>query len=282
MNDDSASFHPGVEPPEGVETNGGPAEDSLIFAFRGDRLVVSADPGGWRLPSLGQMASGGEAPVYLGTYAERACFGIELDPAASLPAGFRAERLRDGWQNLPDPLFAAAGFAWQIVHWNATHRFCGRCATRTAPLPGERAKKCPGCGHVAYPRLSPAVIVLVRQGDKILLARPQNASYVFYSTLAGFVEPGESLEEAVAREIHEEAGIRVGELRYFASQPWPYPHSLMIGFFARHLAGELRFEPKEIADGGFYALDELPPLPSPLSIARWLIDAAIAEIEAGR
>lgn len=276
---DATFFRPGVEPPAAL-----PGE-SLVFAFRGDQLAVAAGPGEWRLPTLDELGGAGGAgrdAVYLGAYDGRSCLGLELAPETPLPAGFQAERLRGCWGRLPEPLYATAGFAWQIVHWNTTHRFCGRCGAATASLPGERAKKCPRCGHVAYPRLSPVVIVVVRQGARILLARPQNAAYYFFSALAGFVEPGETLEEAVRREIREEAAIEIGDLRYFGSQPWPYPHSLMIGFFANHLDGELHFDSKEIAEGGFYEIDALPPLPSRLSIARALIDAAVAEIRAGR
>jgi NAD+ diphosphatase len=275
MGRDAAFFRPGVEPPEPLPG------DSLVFAFRGEQLVVATGEE-WRLPTLDLFLAGGQAAVYLGAWAGGACLGLELDKESPLPAGFKPERLRNCWGKLPDALYATAGFAWQIVHWNATHRFCGRCGEATTALPGERAKKCPRCFHVAYPRLSPVVIVLVRKGDSILLARPQNAAYYFFSALAGFVEPGETLEQAVCREIHEEASIEIGELRYFSSQPWPYPHSLMIGFFANWQGGELHFDSKEIAEGGFYPIDQLPPLPGKLSIARALIDAAVAEIAAGR
>ncbi len=274
MGQDATFFRPGIEPPDTLPGA------SLVFAFRGDRLAVAPSPEEWRLPTLDELGDAGGAAVYLGAYAGRSCLGLELGEA-DLPAGFKAERLRGCWGRLPEPLYATAGFAWQIVHWNATHRFCGRCGEATASLPGERAKKCPRCGHIAYPRLSPVVIVMVRQGDRLLLARPQNASYYFFSALAGFVEPGETLEEAVQREIREEASIEIGDLRYFGSQPWPYPHSLMIGFFANHHGGELHFDSREIAEGGFYEIDALPPLPSRLSIARALIDAAVAEIRAG-
>lgn len=273
---EAAFFRPGVEGPWP------PPADSLAFAFRGDLLVVDCRTEGWRLPTLAELGPAAATAVHLGAYGGVPCYGLELEEGAALPAGLRAERLRASWGKLPDPLYATAGFAWQIVHWNSTHRFCGRCAEPTVAMPGERAKKCPRCGHIAYPRLSPVVIVVVRQGRKILLARPQNAAYYFFSALAGFVEPGETLEEAVRREIHEEAAIEIGALRYFGSQPWPYPHSLMIGFFAEHLAGDLRFDSKEIAEGGFYEIDALPPLPGALSIARALIDAAVEEIRAGR
>ena len=274
MGRDTTFFRPAIEPP--AELPG----ESLVFAFRAESLVVDVR-GEWRLPNLAELGIETSSHVYLGSFGGQPCLGLELEREAPLPAGFKAERLRNCWGKLADPLYATAGFAWQIVHWNATHRYCGRCAEPTVHLAGERAKKCPRCGHIAYPRLSPVVIMLVRKGRQILLARPQNAAYYFFSALAGFVEPGETLEDAVKREILEEASIEIGNLRYFGSQPWPYPHSLMIGFFADYRGGELRFDPKEIAEGGFYDIDSLPPLPGKLSIARALIDAAVSEISSG-
>jgi NAD+ diphosphatase len=170
-----------------------------------------------------------------------------------------------------------AGRAVQIVAWDLTHRFCSRCATPTPPLAGERAKKCPACGLVSYPRLTPAVIVAVQRGNTILLARNAAFTAAFYSVLAGFVEPGETLEGTVRREIREEVGIEVRDIRYFGSQPWPFPHSLMIGFTANWAAGELRIDERELADAGWFAADALPTIPPKLSIARRLIDAFVAE-----
>ncbi len=274
MRPDATFFRPGVEPPAELP------RESLVFAFHAENLVIDARQD-WRLPNLDDLGLN-DGHVYLGSYEGLPCLGLELDRERPLPPGLKAERLRNCWGRLPDPLYATAGFAWQIVHWNATHRFCGRCAEPTRSLPGERAKRCPRCQHVAYPRLSPVVIMLVRKGRQILLARPQNAAYFFFSALAGFVEPGETLEDAVQREILEEASIEIGNLRYFGSQPWPFPHSLMIGFFADYQSGDLRLDSKEIAEGGFYEIDALPPLPGKLSIARALIDAAVEEIRAER
>jgi NAD+ diphosphatase len=174
---------------------------------------------------------------------------------------------------LPDDLYGLAGRAVQIVDWDRNHRFCGRCAAPTESVAHERAKRCPGCELVVYPRISPAVIVLVERDEKILLARAHSFSGNFYSVLAGFVEAGEALEEAVSREIAEEVGIQVQDIRYFGSQPWPFPNSLMIGFTARHAAGEIQIDEREIADAGWFRPEELPELPGKISIARRLIDA---------
>jgi len=171
----------------------------------------------------------------------------------------------------------AAGRAVQVVEWARTHRFCGRCATPTEPSTGERGMKCPSCGLVAYPRLAPAMIVLVTRGEpgpdqQALLARGVNFPVPMYSCLAGFVEPGEDLEGAVVREVFEEVGIRVGNVTYRASQPWPFPNSLMIGFRAEYLDGDLVLDESEIMDANWYRRDEIPMIPPGISVARRLID----------
>lgn len=171
----------------------------------------------------------------------------------------------------------AAGRAVQLVEWARTHRFCGRCASPTEPSPGERGMRCPACGLVAYPRVAPAMIVLVTRGEpgpgqEALLARGVTFRGPMYSCLAGFVEPGEDLEGAVVREVREEVGIRVGNVAYRASQPWPFPHSLMVGFRAEYLDGDLALDESEIVDANWYRRDDLPPIPPGISVARRLID----------
>jgi NAD+ diphosphatase len=176
----------------------------------------------------------------------------------------------------------AAGRAVQVVEWARTHRFCGRCGTPTEPLPGERGLRCPACALIAYPRLAPAMITLVTRGasgpdQEALLARGANFPRPMYSCLAGFVEPGENLEGAVVREIAEEVGITVADVRYMGSQPWPFPHSLMIGFRAEWVEGDLVLDETEIADARWFHRDELPEIPPGISIARNLIDAWVTE-----
>ena len=161
------------------------------------------------------------------------------------------------------------------MEWERSHRFCGRCGEPTVRAEAERAKQCPRCGLLSFPRLSPAVIMRVERGEQILLARNRAFAEPIFSVLAGFVEPGESLEEAVMREVAEEAGIAITDLRYFGSQPWPFPHQLMIGFTARHAAGEIRIDPEELAEADWYGRESLPLLPSKMSISRRLIDAWI-------
>jgi len=189
--------------------------------------------------------------------------------------------LRGFYRALGEERFRLAGMANQLVDWASTHRFCGRCATPTERALDERAMRCPSCGLLAYPRISPAVIVLVRRGEEALLARGARFPLPFYSTLAGFVEVGENLEQTVGREIREEVGIEVKGIRYFGSQPWPFPHSLMIGFNAEWAGGDIVVEPKEIVDAKWFRADALPNVPPRLSIARRLIDAWLEEV-AGR
>jgi NAD+ diphosphatase len=180
--------------------------------------------------------------------------------------------LRQAYPRLGDDLFTVAGRAVQIVDWDRTHQFCGRCGAGMATLPGERAKACLRCGLHSYPRLSPSIIVRVSRGPAILLARSPRFPPGMYSVLAGFVEPGETLEQTIEREVSEEVGLALQNVQYFGSQPWPFPNSLMIAFTAEYAGGELRPDPAEIEDAAWFTPDNLPALPPPMSIARRMID----------
>ena len=180
--------------------------------------------------------------------------------------------LRALFDLVPPEVLAQAGLARQLLHWRLAHRFCGACGTPLARNPAERAMVCPACGHTAYPRINPVVIVLVFRGDQILLERKAGGVLPFWSLVAGFVEAHETLEEAVAREIAEEVGVRVKNIRYAASQPWPFPNNLMFGNTAEYAGGEITPDGKEIAEACWFGRDQLPPIPSRISIARRLID----------
>jgi NAD+ diphosphatase len=173
---------------------------------------------------------------------------------------------------MEDDFFRVALTAGHMVEWDRTSRFCGRCGARLGLHGHERAKACPECGLLVFPRISPAVIVAVERDNRILLARSAHFPERLFSVLAGFVEPGESLEETVLREVREEVGILVKDIRYFGSQPWPFPDSLMLGFTARHAKGELCIDNREIVEARWFAPDELPAIPPKVSIARRLID----------
>jgi NAD+ diphosphatase len=250
---------------------------ALWFAFRGDRLLVRFVAERAELLDYAELAALGadfEAGHYLGRLDDLDCYALALDDALEVPAETVLEGLRALYGRLPDEHFSIAGRAVQILLWDQTHRFCGRCGQPTVNAPAERAKLCPNCGLLSFPRLSPAVIMLIRRGDELLLARNRAFADGFFSVLAGFVEPGESLEETVAREVREEVGLEVFDIRYFGSQPWPFPHSLMIGFTATYASGEIRLQADEIAEAAwFHKNGELPKLPGKLSIARRLIDS---------
>lgn len=260
----------------------GPAAPGWWFVFRGRDLLVASEGEALRLPLAADAAELGVEPLRvlaLEAVDGTAAWAAEAPPEWEPPAGLELRGLRATWGLLDEPLFRMAGRAVQLVDWDRTHRFCGFCGTPTEVRAAERARECPACGLVAYPRLAPAVIMLVRDGDRLLLGRHAGLAPGMYSTLAGFVEPGESLEEAVAREVREEAGVEVRNVRYFGSQPWPFPHSLMIGFTAEYAGGELLVDPAELEDARWFGLDELPTVPPKLSIARHLIDAFLAELE---
>jgi NAD+ diphosphatase len=272
-----ADYAPAVQPP--VER----PERSLWFVFRGAELLVTAAPA-VALPHCNHPNTLGMMPQriqYLGVLGEAHCFSAEAAADTAAPQGWVWQGLRALFGVLDDARFALAGRASQIVDWDRTHQYCGACGRATAARTNERSRECPGCGLVVYPRLAPAVMGLVRREKELLLARAPRFPKDMYSALAGFVEPGETLEQCLEREVHEEVGIRVRRVRYFASQPWPFPHSLMIAFFADYYSGEIRVDGTEIEDAQWFDvrnLGNLPRLPARISIARRLIDAAKGEM----
>ena len=268
-----------------VKGAGEPDAASLCFAFQQTLLLVAGSDSGASLPGHAALARLGEQPLrrlYLGTLGERACYAFEYPVEAEVPQDLGWRGLRALYGKLDDSLFALAGRALQYIDWDRTHQYCGRCGTPTQHREHERARECPSCKLIAYPRIAPAVMCLVRRGQEILLARSPHFLPGMYSALAGFVEPGESLEQCLAREVLEETGIRIANPRYFASQPWPFPHSLMIAYVADYAGGEITPAPEEIEDARWFALDALPKLPSKISIARRLIDGVIAEMGANQ
>jgi NAD+ diphosphatase len=188
------------------------------------------------------------------------------------------EGLRTLFTVLDDAHFALAGRAVQLIDWDRSHQYCGRCGTPTVPKPDERVRACPSCKLSVYPRVAPAVMALVRRRDEILLGRGPHFPAGMYSALAGFVEPGETLEQCVKREVAEEVGVEVANLSYFASQPWPFPHSMMIAFVCDWVSGEICPQAGEIEDAKWFKVLQLPQLPSRISIARKLIDAAVSKM----
>jgi len=258
------------------------SETTLAFAFVGAKLLIRGNEQAPVVPSLDDVVR--EMPVgshhYLGCLQGADCVAIGLPDEAATPVGYVLTGLRALFLRLPEATLALAARAFQVVEWDRTHRFCGRCGTPTNDKPGERAKLCPACGYVAYPRISPAMMVLVTRDREVLLARANRFPNAMYSALAGFVEPGETIEDCIHREVREEVGIDVKDLQYFASQSWAFPHSLMIAYTARYAGGELRPDPTEIEDVRWFAVDKLPDLPTTVSISRRLIDTTVARLRA--
>jgi NAD+ diphosphatase len=217
--------------------------------------------------------------LYLGVLGGQQCWAAELPKDADTPGGMSWEGLRALFSVLDDAHFALAGRALQLLDWDRTHQFCGRCGARTEAHAEERVRVCPACKLSAYPRVAPAVMALIKRGKQLLLARGPHFPPGMYSALAGFVEPGESLEQCVAREVHEEVGVRVSNTRYFASQSWPFPHSLMIAFVCDWVSGEIKPQAGEIEEANWFEVLQLPKLPSKISIARKLIDAVVEEMK---
>jgi NAD+ diphosphatase len=268
VSDRGGSFVAGREPPAP------PTPDALWFAVRGQEVLAIPDCVTKAIPCFGELNDTlePEAMHYLGALAGVDCYAACLAEESAAPSGLAFEPLRPLLMRVEEGLGGVAGLAVQIVEWERTHRFCGRCGAPTEDAPGERAKRCAACNLHAFPRVAPAVIVRVTRGEEILLAHGRRFVEPMYSVLAGFVDPGESLEQAVHRELREETAIEVGGLAYFGSQPWPFPHSLMVAFTAEWTGGEIRIDEEELVDARWFCRDALPAVPPPLSIARRLID----------
>lgn len=253
---------------------------ALAFAYAGSKLVVSGSVESPTIPTLGELEAAGlrGARHYLGELEGVPCVAIALEGVDSPPPGFEMAGLRSFFFRLPDRLLAIAARAFQVADFDRSHRYCGRCGTPTQAREGERARECPSCGLVAYPRVSPAMMALVTRGRELLLARSARFASGVYSALAGFVEPGETIEDCIRREVREEVGVEIGEPVYFASQSWAFPHSLMIAYTAEYAGGAIRLDDPEIEDARWFPLDALPKLPPAVSIARRLIDATVARL----
>lgn len=254
-----------------------PSTTALYFAFHDGKLLLM--PGEMlRIPEAHPDLDAVVAVRhYLGRLNEVDCWSASV---TALPDVCQALPLRMAMLGLPAEHAALAGRAAQIVEWDRAHRYCGVCATPTEHKAGERARICPACKHVAYPRISPAMMALVVKDRQLLLGRSAHFPPGMYSALAGFVEPGESAEECVRREVREEVGLEVTNLRYFGSQSWPFPHSLMLAFVADWAGGEIVPQPGEIEDAQWFALDALPKLPPNFSIAGYLIRSTLAALQA--
>lgn len=248
-------------------------EDDIYFLFCKDELLVKSVDNIATIPTIKDLKHLNLKNIqYLGSQNEENCFCGEIDKEALIANDMYFNKLRALSHQLSEDMFWIAGRAIQMVNFNHDHKFCGRCGSLTESLEGERAKKCSKCGHINYPRISPAIIVAVINNGKLLLAHNTNSPKDMYSVVAGFVEAGETFEECVSREVLEETGITVKNIKYFGNQPWPFPNSLMIGFTAEYASGEIQVDGKEIGHADWYSSTEMPVTPDSISIAKDLID----------
>ena len=252
---------------------------SWFFAFSGGQLLL---PEGEEILSLRPSAlpwdDAAHERHYLGRLGGMDAWATQV---AQAPEGWRPVPLRTAMMAMPSHQMALASRAAQLIEWDRSHRFCGVCGTPTQRVAHERARRCPSCGHLAYPRITPAMMVLVWRPGQLLLARSPRFAPGVYSALAGFVEAGETIEECVVRESAEEVSAQVGELRYFGSQSWPFPNSLMIAFTARWQGGDIVPQPGEIEDAQWFDIDALPGIPPEFSISGFLIRGAVARMKEG-
>lgn len=252
-----------------------PSADSFCAVFDSHNIILFKDSDFYRLPEIKELTL--SEPVEMlcvGEIGDNDCYAFELECKA-VPGNCVLIDFRQALKLLNAHDIAASNRARQMLYWNKEHKFCGHCGKLTELSIVETAKVCPSCKARFYPRIMPAVIIAITKGDEILLAHNFKFRDDLYSLIAGFVEAGESLEEAVAREIYEEIHIRVKNIKYFDSQSWPFPQSLMLGFTAEHESGEIVVDGKEIADAKWFKSDNLPLIPSEGSISRRLIDSFI-------
>lgn len=196
---------------------------------------------------------------------------FKIDEAITNDPRYEMCGLRASFYKLSTELYLKAGKCQELLYWDQNTIFCGVCGS-PMKMHTEISKRCTNCGKEVWPQLATAIIVLVHRGDEVLLVHARNFKTNFYGLVAGFVETGETLEEATHREVLEETGIEIKNLQYFGSQPWPYPCGLMVGFFAEYDGGSLQLQRSELSKGNWFHKDSLPTIPEPLSIARMMLD----------
>lgn len=237
------------------------------FAMFDGRLLLD--------PDMARYLGDPDLELLLGFLDGKPCRLLRLNAPAQIP-GLSWHGLRGLIGQVDDDTFRMLGLAQQLDAWHDAHRFCGHCGHTMHARIEERAMECSGCGLRQYPKLAPCVIVLITRGDEVLLARSPNFRTGFFSTLAGFIEPGESAEECLHREVMEEVSLKVDQLEYLGSQNWPFPNSLMLGFHARYAGGDIVPQPGEIEEAHWWHVEELPSIPPQGTISRWLIDCHLA------
>ena len=228
-------------------------------------------------PDMARYLGDAEYQMTLGLVDDKPCRLVRVKEQIDLP-GLSWHGLRGLIGHVDDSTFRLLGVAQQLDIWHETHRFCGRCGERAHVRTDERAMECHACGNHQYPKLAPCIIVLITRGEEVLLARSSTFRAGFFSTLAGFIEPGESAEEALRREVYEEVSLDVRRIEYLGSQNWPFPNSLMLGFHAEYAGGEIIPQPGEIEEAHWWHVGRLPDIPPRGTISRWLIDCYLARL----
>ena len=242
-------------------------KEPYVVAISGTDLLVADDAPTWQPITQSVWRFFGLAPreqLALGSYHRHSVVGIELDASVhAAPPGYQWESLRGLLARgaIAEAEFNLVSCALQLFTWDRDHQYCGRCGNMTQPHSSDRARRCENCDLDFYPRLSPCVIMLITRGKECLLARHVKARGRWFSTLAGFIEPGESVEGALHREVYEEVGLTVHNLRFFTSQPWPFPGQLMLGFHADYLSGDIVIDDREIEEARWWYFADLPPVP---------------------
>lgn len=264
----------------GVVSEKEKSEEDLCFIFYNGKMLFRTEFNDIEIPTrelVRELTSASECEHYLGSCNGTSCYVYKVVENINLQKTLQFMDLRVAGLQVEEQLFFICGKASQVLNWSDTHKYCGRCGNKTEPSLTERAMVCPKCGLISYPRISPAIIVGVTRGDEILLAHNKGFKDGLFSVIAGFVEPGELFEECVKREVYEEVGIRVKNIKYFGNQPWPFPNSLMIGFTAEYESGEVKVDGVEIGEAKWVKADSMPTIPTNISIARKIIDAFIEE-----
>ncbi len=253
-----------------------------FYIFNNNSLLIksgSPDPVSFNLAEWQTMELDHEEPILFGNIETEQYYVTEVSNTSIKIPDYQWLNLRNLVGRLDDNSFTLCSRASQILNWKHSHRFCGRCGLPTSQHPTELARECISCSETFYPRISPCIIVLITHGNHILLARSERFKNNMYSTLAGFIEPGESAEDTLHREIYEEVAIRVKNVSYFGSQAWPFPGQLMLGFCAEYESGEIKADGNEIVDAQWFSTSSLPVIPGKSTIAGQLIRTYIATIE---
>jgi NAD+ diphosphatase len=250
-------------------------EDDLLFIFYRNKILISYEKDIPAIPKFYEftkLSLKNFDQYYLGKLNSTPCYAIKLNEQPALCDKMKLEELRSVALSIGQDLFNISGKAYQIINWQETTKFCGRCGSILENHKFERSKICPKCGLVSYTKISPAIIVAVTKDNKLLLAHNNNFPEGLYSVLAGFLEPGETVEQCIKREVYEETKIKIKDIKYFSSQPWSFPDSLMLGFTASYESGDIEVDGDEIACADWFSIDSMPMIPSKISIARKLID----------